>query len=151
MTTRDFIERTYNVPSTKDRRCSSVFTDHKGTVYSYGYHFPLAFNVMGLDFINTASYSSSTNKHQSWAKSALGYNNYLPVVLWTDEARVIGLSYSTDEEKIKAIRKAIVREVNRVYTEVAKKKRKDTQVYAWLEHQLKTATDALRKVDEVLA
>lgn len=71
MTTQDFIAKTYGTTSDRERRCSSVFADYRGNVYSYGYHYPLVFNVDGLDFVNCTGYSSTTAKHIAWAKRAV--------------------------------------------------------------------------------
>lgn len=134
MTTAQFIERTYNTKNERwgthgyDRWCSSVKTDKYGIVYSYGSHYPLAFHVAGLDFVNDAGYSSSTSKHIAWAKYALGYN-YIAVKLWRDEAQVIASEYKTGNEKLEAIRVALQREYDDLHEQIKSKKRTNTQVY----------------------
>ena len=105
MTTAEFIKKTYNTTNDKwgkhgyDRWCSSVKTDKHGTVYSYGSHYPLAFHVAGLDFINEQGYSNTTSKHIGWARAALNYN-YVGVKLNREEAVVIGNEYITDDNKL---------------------------------------------------
>lgn len=75
MTTADFIAKTFNTTNDKwgrygyERRCSSVFTDRDGNVYSYGYHYPLLFTIGGLTFINTTGYSSTTAKQHDTSQS----------------------------------------------------------------------------------
>jgi hypothetical protein len=146
MTTREFIEKTYNIESDRERHCSSVFTDNKGIVYSYGYHYPLAFHVKGLDFVNNAGYSNTTAKHIGWAQGAIGYGNYINVKLWREESRVISASYSTEDAKLEAIHKALLREHASIIKEMDSKKRKDTQVYRQLEHDFERVTQYILKV-----
>lgn len=142
MTTAEFIKKTYNTKNEKwgkhgyDRWCSSVKTDKHGTVYSYGSHYPLAFHVAGLDFVNDAGYSSSTSKHILWAKQAIGYSNHISVKLWREEARVIADEYATEQQKLEAIKTALRRELLDIKQQMQAKKRKNTQVYAHLEYQL---------------
>ena len=115
MTTAEFIKKTYNTTNDKwtkegyDRRCASVLTSRIGVVFSYGYHYPLAFHVAGLDFINEAGYSNTTSKHIGWARAALNYN-YVGVKLNREEADVIGNEYITDDNKLEAIKRALERE-----------------------------------------
>lgn len=145
MTTQEFIEKTYNTTNDKwgkygtERRCSSVLTDKHGTVYSYGYHYPLAFKVGGIDWVNEAGYSSTTNKHISWAKRALGYHNYVGVKLHRADAQVIASEFSTEGQKIEAIRNALEREIKSIIEVMDSKKRKDTAIYSLLEADLHRA------------
>lgn len=152
MTTREFIQKTYNTTNNKwgrhgyDRWCSSVKTDSHGVVYSYGSHYPLAFNVMGMDFVNNAGYSNTTSKHIGWAQAAIGYGKYINVKLWRDDASVIASSYATPEQKIKVIKAALTRELTELTVEMASKKRKDTQVYKHLAYQQAQLIDAAARV-----
>lgn len=138
MTTAQFIAKTYNTTNDKwgthgyDRWCSSVKTDKHGIVYSYGRHYPLAFHVKGLDFVNVAGYSVTTSKHIGWAKQALGYNNYIGVKLDREESEEISNEYITDDRKIKAIQRALQREYDDLNKQLKAKKRTDTQVYRHL-------------------
>ena len=58
-------------------RSSNVFFEEKDTAYSYGRHFPLAkfYDRKGktVVLINNTSYSVTTSKHQSQARSALSH------------------------------------------------------------------------------
>lgn len=150
MTTRDFIAKTYMVQSDKDRHCSSVFTDRDGTVYSYGYHYPLAFNLGGVDFVNTQGYSTTTGKHIGWAWSALGYDTTIGVKLWREEARVIASSAST-YDKVTAVLKALQRELNSVNDKIASKRRTDTQVWKDLVAQKWNLVDKLASTRALIA
>jgi hypothetical protein len=51
-------------------KCGNVFFE-RDTLYSYGYHFELAKLENGRLFINTRSYSSSTSKHQAYARQSI--------------------------------------------------------------------------------
>lgn len=123
MTTRDFIARTYNTTATRDRQCSSVFTDYDGNVYSYGYHYPLLFNIGGLDFINVQGYSSTTARHIHWARQAEPY---------AIEVELRGARLPLTLDDIEAKLGARVVELKQ---QLDSKKRKNTQVYASLEHE----------------
>jgi hypothetical protein len=129
MTTQEFIARTFNTTSDRERHCSSVFTDHNGTVYSYGYHYPLAFNVDGLNFINARGYSSSTGRHISWAKRAIG--NYIEVWLPRPEYGQRG-EYTLDD-----VMRALQAERLDIERRMSECKRKNTKKYARLvaEHE----------------
>ncbi len=147
MTTADFIEKTYNTTSTRERRCSSVFTDHEGTVYSYGYHYPLAFHVKGLDFINTRGYSNTTAKHIVWAWRAVGYD---AIRVKLDRNDVNSMRYATENEKLSTILEALKREEARLKDEMSKKTRKETQVYGYLQDQEDKVATSINRVLEVL-
>ena len=41
------------------------------TIYSYGYHFPLARRISGGFIVNSDTYSATTNTHQSYIRNAL--------------------------------------------------------------------------------
>ena len=69
MKTIELCEKFVNGKS--EGKCSSVFI--KGNViYSYGYHFPMAFRINdsnGFKFVvNKSKYSRSTSRQQSWLK-----------------------------------------------------------------------------------
>lgn len=149
MTTQDFITKTYNTASDNDRQCSSVFTDRKGTVYSYGYHYPLAFNVAGLDFVNDSGYSSTTSKHICWAWRAVP-SGAIGVPLWRPEAQVISSSYDSDHGKLQAILTALKRKRDTLATERDSKKRTDTWVYSSLQHQIDILNTSINTVREAL-
>lgn len=131
MTTRDFIAKTYDTTSNRDRHCSSVYTDHEGNVYSYGAHYPLLFKVAGHNFINTMGYSNSTSKHIGWAWQAVDYNA-TAVELNREDARVISSSWASDTDKLAVLLRATAQMVADAQVACDAKKRKDTQVYRWL-------------------
>lgn len=151
MTTREFIQKTYNTTNERwgthgyDRWCSSVKTDKNGTVYSYGSHYPLAFRVNYMDFINTSGYSNTTAKHINWAWQAVGYDA-IGVKLWREDAQVIASDYTTEDQKIQAIKNALRREILSLKEQMQAKKRKNTQVYAHLEYQLEQVQQSWNKV-----
>jgi hypothetical protein len=150
MTTRDFIAQTYNTTNDRwgkfgyERWCSSVMTDKDGVVYSYGHHYPLAFNLKGLDFINTEGYSVTTSKHISWAWQALG-SNAISVKLWREDSQVIASSAS-EEQKLEAVYKALERELQHLWDAMASKKRRNTPVYADLEWKAELVARAQARV-----
>lgn len=154
MTTREFIERTYNTTNERwgthgyDRWCSSVKTDKHGTVYSYGSHYPLAFHVAGLDFVNNTGYSNTTSKHINWAQQAIGYGNYINVKLNREEAQIVSSEYESDEKKLKAIQSALIRELTDITAQMKSKKRKDTQVYELLKNQQEILIDGLARTKQ---
>ncbi len=57
-------------------KCGNVFFEDN-TIYSYGYHFPMAQRInlgaMPIILVNGRSCSNSTSKHQSWTRSALSH------------------------------------------------------------------------------
>jgi len=58
-------------------KSGNVFFDGD-TLYSYGYHFPLAHRAIGYDggeaiLLNGRSYSNSTSKHQNWTRQATSH------------------------------------------------------------------------------
>jgi len=77
MTTLEFM-RKHKGTSGKTRYCSSVMLGIDGVFYSYGYHYPLLFEVGGLWFVNDRGYSSSTSKHIGWARSLADCSVELP-------------------------------------------------------------------------
>lgn len=140
MTTLEFIEKTFGAQSERIKECSSVFTDRDGNVYSYGYHYPLLFKVGGLVFVNTTGYSSTTNRHIYWAKQAVGYE-CVSVELNGD--RLPGLT-------LERIRELLGAQVVEAKAKMDAKKRKNTQVYAFLENQYQKVLADYNKVVEQL-
>ena len=53
--------------NSKPAKHRNLFYD-SGTLYSYGYHYPLAFIVNGIVFVNTTGYSTTTARHISLAR-----------------------------------------------------------------------------------
>jgi len=142
MTTAQFIAKTFDTPSDRERRCSSVFTDYDGTVYSYGYHYPLLFKVEGVTFINNRGYSNTTAKHINWAWQAVNCQAiaiHLPS--WVRYPK---------ELKLDDIRKMLLTEHTLITDQMLAKKRKDTQVYAQLHYEASVLVQAITKVTEAM-
>lgn len=124
MTTKDFIKKALTGETRKDF-CSSVYR-YGDTVYSYGYHYPLARIINGKVFVNNRGYSNTTAKHINWAFTAareLGLEAY-GVPLFN------GRSLTRQD-----VAESASKELLRIEADKATKKRKDTQVYAQLEYQ----------------
>lgn len=143
MTTQQFIQKTIGTESSRDRQCSSVFTDRQGVVYSYGWHYPLARIVDGVAFVNTKPYSSTTARHSAWARQAcaerVGSANVYSVPLTNGNAMTLaGLLESAE------------RHAQDLTEQMAAKKRKDTQVYWHLEYQRDNAIKALLAVKDLM-
>ena len=139
MTTQDFIKTYYNVD--KYKFCASVMVDG-GKIYSYGKHYLLAVRIGTLDFVNKRPYSSTTQRHQSWARTALRERGLDPinVYLSRDEADTIEslLWNGTTQATIDAysvVLKSLASEYKELSKKLDAKKRKDTQVYADLDAQ----------------
>lgn len=58
-------------------KSSNMFTDGE-TIYSYGYHFPIAKKVNGYVLFNHTRYSVTTSKHQCHVRRAMRYSNVIP-------------------------------------------------------------------------
>ena len=141
MTTRQFIEQQYGKPRDKKRWCSSVLADYNGDIYSYGYHYPLLFNVEGVTFLNTAGYSSSTGRHIHWSRGV----EHIEVELPSRSGY-----YSQDYTK-EQILDYLTARVARAKEAMDAKKRKDTQVYRWLEYEYNRARVQKVKAKEAWA
>lgn len=71
-----------------DGRSNSMFFVGN-TIYSYGYHFPIATRCDDVTFFNASSYSNTTAKHKSIVKSAIAGDKlvecmYVPEVVGLD-------------------------------------------------------------------
>lgn len=126
MTTKQFISKVLSGTTTK-QQCSSVFRDGD-TLYSYGYHYPLVTIIDGNAYVNDRGYSVTTSKHIGWAFSAaaevVGWGNVYHAPLNR------GGSLTKD-----GITRGAQVELVELTAQMAAKKRKDTQVYRWLETQ----------------
>jgi len=83
---------TRNAPSEKELRAYAVFCD-QNTIWSYGYHFPIAvFWDECTVLFNADKYSKSTGKHQRIVRHALRVHRKdvtvfeLPRAAWTDRS-----------------------------------------------------------------
>lgn len=135
MTTREFINKAWN-GETRKRECSSVFIDGDA-IYSYGYHYPLLFKVGGKTVRNVTGYSNTTARHIHWSRDV--------------EAIDIHAGYrfklrGTDDEIMADLVEGQTHYINELKNQMQAKKRKDTQVYKWLEYNLNKACDNLARL-----
>lgn len=110
-----------NYKFTPNKSHGNLFTDSNGSMYSYGYHYPLLFKVNGLSFVNTAGYSNTTSKHIAYARSYADYQ--------VDLYRNIMGSYSTDYESVLY---NLEKELNYIEEDIKALKRHNTQKEARL-------------------
>lgn len=162
MTTQEFIKRNYGIASDKDRKCSSVWADYDGNIYSYGRHYPLLFEVDGVNFINATGYSNTTAKHINWARQAepgaidiwlSGCNQYT----WRNPengAKAPHLLYlahygMTDDIK-SGLKKAILADLEaeraNIQERIDSKKRTDTAIYRSLVDEMQDCVKRLELV-----
>lgn len=140
MTTKTFIEKALRGTTRRTMFQSLVVRtqDDDITVYSYGPHYPLVKIINGKAFINTRGYSTTTARHISWAFSAaaaiVGNNCYH-----------VPLEYASQLEP-DTIQRDAMAERNRLLAEMDAKKRKDTQVYKWLQIQVDRMNDTIQAV-----
>ena len=57
-------------------KSNNMFTDGV-TIYSYGYHFPIATRVNGYVLFNRTHYSTTTSRHQNHVKRAMRYSDVI--------------------------------------------------------------------------
>lgn len=137
MTTRQFITRAFN--ERKTGKCSSVFAEN-GDIYSYGYHYPLLFRIKGQAVRNVRGYSNTTQRHIMWSRDvdAIDVHCYNTFRLFggenSDDIALISLIASQTDY------------VESIKRQMDAKKRKDTQVYHWLEVDYDRAMDNLDKL-----
>ena len=115
-------------------RCASVFAEGD-TIFSYGYHYPLLFKVTTpsgkeLMVLNRRGYSVTTSKHIGWC--------------WNSHDVSCELN---GERDYNGVILALNTEHDRITTEMATKKRKDTGIYRGLEYQLARVNEALTKLE----
>jgi len=106
----------------KAKQVASILIERDGTVYSYGYHYPLLFIVNGLKFRNTAGYSATTGKHISWCGGLSDYNVELD-----------GVQYGTSKERMQYdnVLESLNKTLDRQVQEEKETKRKGTQKNTW--------------------
>ena len=150
MTTAQFIYNTYATRATSERRCSSVITDTEGTVYSYGYHYPLLIRVGEFDVLNTRGYSNTTAKHIHWARHAVS-KDVIEAKLSRDEGNTVSNRHATTDQQLEALEGALARELKEIMDEMEKKPRKDTQVYRNLQAEHDRVYNSLKRVMEARA
>lgn len=113
---------------TKDTKHGNVFYNHNHqTLYSYGYHYPLATYFVNLGWIiNTSGYSSSTARHIYKAKQACDYN-------------FIGVPYSSNNSgamTLENIHSSFLGAITEKIKEISNLKRAVSQKRDALNHQL---------------
>lgn len=148
MTTRDFITKNYNVIG-DTRQCSSVMASTNGTIYSYGSHYPLAFQIEGLDFINESGYSNTTRRHIHWAKQALDYD-YIGVELSRQDVSDFNAWNATTRDKLTIMERALDRKARALIEELNAKTRRDTKLFRALETEVARTTINLNTVRAAL-
>lgn len=142
----DYITKHYNTTSTRNRACASIFVDGDGKVYSYGYHYPLLFNIAGIDILNVAGYSATTRQHIAKARTACRDAIRVKLTNVDGDAGIftmydISKTSLTDIDKLKYIYYCVIKELTDVTTLAGKKKRKNTKVYTDLIAQRDYLTD----------
>jgi hypothetical protein len=133
MTNYDYVQTNAFKPDTSH---GNLFTDGNGTMYSYGYHYPLLFDVNGLKFINTAGYSNTTAKHISHARSLAQHEVHIP--------------YSNSDISPLAIQKALVNERAYMLGQIKAIKRKNTKKEARLQQRVNEIEQALTDLQATL-
>ena len=119
MKNSEYIQANAFKPDTKH---GNLFTDANGTMYSYGYHYPLLFEVNGLKFINTTGYSQTTAKHISHARNLAQHEVHIP--------------YNNRDISPLAIQKALVDERAYISEQIEAIKRKNTKKEARLQQKI---------------
>lgn len=75
MTNQQIINKFANGATSGNNSNRSLFIEGD-TIYSYGYHFPLARrNADGTFWVNPDKYSVTTSKHQSMVRGAIARSN----------------------------------------------------------------------------
>lgn len=167
MTSAEFISKNFGVASTKDRKCSSVFADNDGNIYSYGYHYPLLFKIGDLTFRNNTGYSNTTAKHINWA----GGVDPLTIDVWVsgcnqyswrnseNAKKVPSLLYAMshyatkgvddkplEAELMRAVFADLEAELADINKRIASKTRTDTKLYAALLEERSDCVDRIASV-----
>lgn len=141
MTTREFINNNYGYQPSKVTYCSSVMQDTRGNFYSYGYHYPLLFKLDGKTIRNVRGYSNTTAKHINWTRDIYAIDIEVPSTFRLN-------SYDSEQELINQLAKGQKEYINSIVKQMDAKKRKDTQVYEYLDRDLRRAVENLRELTE---
>lgn len=142
MTTQEFINKAW-YGNTRKRFCSSVFKDNRGNLYSYGYHYPLLFRLNGVAIRNTSGYSTSTNRHISWTRDIEAVDVKVPYSFRLSD-------YRSEVEQLRELAVAQYDYADDIRQRMDAKKRKDTQVYAYLQHQYDRAMDSWHQLKQAI-
>ena len=144
MKTREFINKHFGQETSEEIKFGSIIKDCNGDMYSYGYHYPLIFTVQGLNFRNVHGYSNTTAAHIAWTRDIEALDIDLPK---TRES----YNYSTslrEFQTLESIANVYRDQIHAKNLELQAKKRKDTNIYKWLENELKQLQDNYNKVCE---
>lgn len=133
MKNSEYIQANAFKPDTKH---GNLFTDGNGTMYSYGYHYPLLFDVNGLKFINTIGYSQTTAKHISYARNLAQHEVHIP--------------YNNSNISPLAIQKALVNERAYMLGQIKAIKRKNTKKEERLQQRVNEIEQALTDLQATL-
>lgn len=76
------------------------------TIYSYGYHFPIARRKKGYYIFNNDSYSSSTSRHKNYVETAL--SNERVIKIKSCDENLLEEQIKSNEERIEVLRKKIL-------------------------------------------
>lgn len=108
---------------TPDTSHGNLFTDSNGTMYSYGYHYPLLFKVNGLSFVNVRGYSNTTARHISYARQEARHTVELD-------------GYKRDDISPETVKKALEDEKAYINEQIANIKRKNTKKEELLQQRI---------------
>ena len=99
MTTQEFISRQFGNANGENKSLSSVTKDGNGNIYSYGRHYPLLFEIDGVNFVNATGYSNTTAKHINWARQA----EPGAVSVWLDGCNLYTWNNPENRDKVPAL------------------------------------------------
>jgi hypothetical protein len=136
MTTREFISKNFGVAG-REKTCSSVFKDFDGNIYSYGYHYPLLIKVGNKVFRNVSGYSNTTARHIQWSRDIDAINIHF------DRDFRLG----NDAWNIQSAKSGQLKYIDSLKRQLDAKKRKNTQVYKWLEYHYKQAVKNYESIE----
>lgn len=133
MRTVEWIDKHKGVNDGNTKIFGNVAKGADGTIYSYGYHYPLLFKLNDVYFVNHRGYSVTTSKHINWAHQATDYKAYNIEVPRLHHGPVeVAQAMSWLEKDI----------IDLIY-QMAGKRRQDTSVYLNLQRNLKDTIKAL--------
>jgi len=131
MTNEDYVRKNAFVPNTQH---GHLFTDNNGTMYSYGYHYPLLFKVNGLTFVNVAGYSHTTAIHINHARPLATYEIRLN-------------EYRANDISVETIIQTLKNEMDHLEESISNIKRKDTQKGAMLQKRVNDIGNTLAQLN----
>lgn len=84
------------------RETEHLFTDGV-TIWSYGYHFPIATKQNGKIYFNTDNYSNTTGTHKGHVARCLGYNTSKELIKAIKAGCASSEIHLTDTEQLKIL------------------------------------------------